>query len=286
MDRASHRNSRAAKGAPHRSHFRPCHSRRIPRIETIRNCERRYWASPARHQHAGPPATSDGSTGCPSIGSSSFWRRGSCRRMFGIPVFRHSGQQLWRRHAKTCSRRRRKYSHSKSQRAGTPRPWRCSATAQAPWCFHRAILLTSSARTLAQMVRPMTRLEFRPVALASLSPQKRSWHGRHLMTMRRGSSLFKEAVHAMAFAGKEALKMSSLHAGAIDWWIPHQANSQNHPRHGKTPRHSARTNHQRRCENTATVRPQRSPLRCPTASNPVEFSQETFCFSLRLEREW
>ncbi len=49
--------------------------------------------------------------------------------------------------------------------------------------------------------------------------------GRHLMTMRRGSSLFKEAVHAMAFAGNEALKMSSLHAGAIDWWIPHQANS-------------------------------------------------------------
>jgi 3-oxoacyl-[acyl-carrier-protein] synthase-3 len=49
--------------------------------------------------------------------------------------------------------------------------------------------------------------------------------GRHLMTMRRGSSLFKEAVHAMAFAGNEALKVSKLNAGAIDWWIPHQANA-------------------------------------------------------------
>ena len=49
--------------------------------------------------------------------------------------------------------------------------------------------------------------------------------GRHLMTMRRGSSLFKEAVHAMTFAGHEALKVSGLDAGAIDWWIPHQANS-------------------------------------------------------------
>jgi 3-oxoacyl-[acyl-carrier-protein] synthase-3 len=48
--------------------------------------------------------------------------------------------------------------------------------------------------------------------------------GRHLMTMRRGSSLFKEAVHAMATAGNEALKMSGLNAEAIDWWIPHQAN--------------------------------------------------------------
>jgi 3-oxoacyl-[acyl-carrier-protein] synthase-3 len=49
--------------------------------------------------------------------------------------------------------------------------------------------------------------------------------GRHLMTMRRGSSLFKEAVHAMAFAGEEAMKMAGIDAGAIDWWIPHQANS-------------------------------------------------------------
>jgi 3-oxoacyl-[acyl-carrier-protein] synthase-3 len=49
--------------------------------------------------------------------------------------------------------------------------------------------------------------------------------GRHLMTMRRGSSLFKEAVHAMAAAGNEAMKMSHLNAKAIDWWIPHQANT-------------------------------------------------------------
>lgn len=49
--------------------------------------------------------------------------------------------------------------------------------------------------------------------------------GRHLMTMSRGSSLFKEAVHAMVFAGEEALKTAHLEAGAIDWWIPHQANS-------------------------------------------------------------
>jgi 3-oxoacyl-[acyl-carrier-protein] synthase III len=49
--------------------------------------------------------------------------------------------------------------------------------------------------------------------------------GRHLMTMRRGSSLFKEAVHAMSFAGKEALIASGHKTGAIDWWIPHQANS-------------------------------------------------------------
>jgi 3-oxoacyl-[acyl-carrier-protein] synthase-3 len=49
--------------------------------------------------------------------------------------------------------------------------------------------------------------------------------GRHLMTMRRGSSLFKEAVHAMVFAGNEAMKISDLKAARIDWWVPHQANS-------------------------------------------------------------
>jgi len=49
--------------------------------------------------------------------------------------------------------------------------------------------------------------------------------GRHLMTMRRGSSLFREAVHAMAFAGSEALKASQLESRSIDWWVPHQANS-------------------------------------------------------------
>jgi 3-oxoacyl-[acyl-carrier-protein] synthase-3 len=48
--------------------------------------------------------------------------------------------------------------------------------------------------------------------------------GRHLMTMRKGPSLFKNAVNSMAFAGKEAMKVSGLQAAGIDWWIPHQAN--------------------------------------------------------------
>lgn len=49
--------------------------------------------------------------------------------------------------------------------------------------------------------------------------------GLHRMTMRRGSSLFKQAVHAMVHAGEEALKASGLGAADIDWWVPHQANS-------------------------------------------------------------
>ncbi len=49
--------------------------------------------------------------------------------------------------------------------------------------------------------------------------------GRHLMTMRRGAGLFKDAVHAMARAGQETLIQSGITAGAIDWWIPHQANA-------------------------------------------------------------
>jgi 3-oxoacyl-[acyl-carrier-protein] synthase-3 len=48
--------------------------------------------------------------------------------------------------------------------------------------------------------------------------------GRHLMTIRHGSALFKHAVNAMAAAGKEAMKMAGVNADAIDWWIPHQAN--------------------------------------------------------------
>jgi 3-oxoacyl-[acyl-carrier-protein] synthase-3 len=48
--------------------------------------------------------------------------------------------------------------------------------------------------------------------------------GRHLMTMRRGPALFKKAVGAMAFAGRQAMAQSGLDASAIDWWIPHQAN--------------------------------------------------------------
>lgn len=49
--------------------------------------------------------------------------------------------------------------------------------------------------------------------------------GRHRMTMRRGSSLFKQAVHAMVHAGQEAMRTAELDASAIDWWIPHQANA-------------------------------------------------------------
>jgi 3-oxoacyl-[acyl-carrier-protein] synthase-3 len=48
--------------------------------------------------------------------------------------------------------------------------------------------------------------------------------GRHLMSMRNGPAVFKKAVHSMAFAGTEALRMAGLDAGAVNWWIPHQAN--------------------------------------------------------------
>lgn len=48
--------------------------------------------------------------------------------------------------------------------------------------------------------------------------------GHNLMTIRRGGSLFKQAVHAMADAGKEALKEAGMQASEIAWWIPHQAN--------------------------------------------------------------
>jgi 3-oxoacyl-[acyl-carrier-protein] synthase-3 len=48
--------------------------------------------------------------------------------------------------------------------------------------------------------------------------------GRNLMTMRRGSALFKQAVQGMAQAGKFALESAALRAGDIDLWIPHQAN--------------------------------------------------------------
>jgi 3-oxoacyl-[acyl-carrier-protein] synthase-3 len=49
--------------------------------------------------------------------------------------------------------------------------------------------------------------------------------GRQFMTMRRGQALFKKAVNAMAFAGKQAMASAKLTPGDIDWWIPHQANS-------------------------------------------------------------
>ncbi len=48
--------------------------------------------------------------------------------------------------------------------------------------------------------------------------------GRNLMTIRRGSLFFRQAVHGMADAGKEALKASGIDSTAVDWWIPHQAN--------------------------------------------------------------
>jgi len=48
---------------------------------------------------------------------------------------------------------------------------------------------------------------------------------RNLMTIRRGAVLFKHAVHAMADAGKEAMKHACLSSQDIDWWIPHQANA-------------------------------------------------------------
>lgn len=49
--------------------------------------------------------------------------------------------------------------------------------------------------------------------------------GRNLMTMRRGTALFKQAVQGMAQAGKSALESAALHADDIDLWIPHQANA-------------------------------------------------------------
>jgi 3-oxoacyl-[acyl-carrier-protein] synthase-3 len=48
--------------------------------------------------------------------------------------------------------------------------------------------------------------------------------GRNLMTMRRGSALFKQAVHAMATAGRMAMDSACVKPADIDWWIPHQAN--------------------------------------------------------------
>jgi 3-oxoacyl-[acyl-carrier-protein] synthase-3 len=49
--------------------------------------------------------------------------------------------------------------------------------------------------------------------------------GRHLMTIRHGSAIFKQAVHAMTHAGKEAMKVAGLEPAEIDCWIPHQANA-------------------------------------------------------------
>ena len=49
--------------------------------------------------------------------------------------------------------------------------------------------------------------------------------GRNLMTMRRGTALFKHAVHAMVQAGEESMKATGIRATDVDWWIPHQANT-------------------------------------------------------------
>jgi 3-oxoacyl-[acyl-carrier-protein] synthase-3 len=49
--------------------------------------------------------------------------------------------------------------------------------------------------------------------------------GRNLMVIRRGSLFFRQAVHGMVEAGEQALKAAGVDSKAIDWWIPHQANS-------------------------------------------------------------
>lgn len=52
-----------------------------------------------------------------------------------------------------------------------------------------------------------------------------TWKRRgHLMTMKNGASLFREAVHDMATVGHQALADAGLTIDGIDWWIPHQAN--------------------------------------------------------------
>src|SRR6185369_10461611 len=49
--------------------------------------------------------------------------------------------------------------------------------------------------------------------------------GRNLMAIRRGSVFFRQAVHGMVQAGEEAMQVAVVDSKAIDWWIPHQANS-------------------------------------------------------------
>jgi 3-oxoacyl-[acyl-carrier-protein] synthase-3 len=49
--------------------------------------------------------------------------------------------------------------------------------------------------------------------------------GRNLMAIRRGTLFFRQAVHGMVEAGQQTLKNAGLEAHAVDWWIPHQANS-------------------------------------------------------------
>jgi 3-oxoacyl-[acyl-carrier-protein] synthase-3 len=47
----------------------------------------------------------------------------------------------------------------------------------------------------------------------------------HLMMMRQGPVLFKQAVQSMATAGKLAMQMAGTDSGCVDWWVPHQSNA-------------------------------------------------------------
>ena len=42
------------------------------------------------------------------------------------------------------------------------------------------------------------------------------------MRVDKGPTFFREAVRAMAEAGKKAMTAAGVDAGDIDWWIPHQ----------------------------------------------------------------
>jgi 3-oxoacyl-[acyl-carrier-protein] synthase-3 len=49
--------------------------------------------------------------------------------------------------------------------------------------------------------------------------------GRNLMSIRHGALFFRQALRGMAEAGQKALRAANLEPGAVDCWIPHQANS-------------------------------------------------------------
>ncbi len=49
--------------------------------------------------------------------------------------------------------------------------------------------------------------------------------GRNLMIIQKGSLFFRQAVQGMVDAGERALAAAGIDAAAVDWWIPHQANS-------------------------------------------------------------
>ncbi|AEB12611.1 3-oxoacyl-ACP synthase III family protein [Marinithermus hydrothermalis] len=56
-----------------------------------------------------------------------------------------------------------------------------------------------------------------------LSPEALA-RGEHRMRMKSGPTLFRRAARGMAEAGRKALARAGLEAGAVDWWVPHQAN--------------------------------------------------------------